>query len=76
MLPPILRNTARVVKLNKFTPEQIRELYQMWRQRTPEQLRELFPQLQHLASEQIREIQQIIQQQSASPDAPEPGTLR
>lgn len=27
MVPPVLRKTAKVVKLNKFTPEQIRELH-------------------------------------------------
>ncbi len=28
MVPPVIRNTALLVKLNKFTPEQIRELHE------------------------------------------------
>ena len=27
MVPPVIRGTARLVKLNRFTPEQIRELH-------------------------------------------------
>ena len=33
MLPPAVRETARVVQLNKFTPEQIRELHRSFQQR-------------------------------------------
>ena len=31
-LPPVLRPNAKVVKLNKFTPEEIREIRQQWRE--------------------------------------------
>ena len=27
MVPPVIRNTAKLVKLNKFTPEQIRQMH-------------------------------------------------
>ena len=27
MVPPVIRNTAKLVKLNKFTPEQIRGMH-------------------------------------------------
>jgi hypothetical protein len=32
VLPPVFRPKAKVVKLNKFTPEQIREMRRQWQE--------------------------------------------